>query len=81
LVDIVVRWVAICACVALLLYLSGLRVALTDGVLIVWFLFTPMVLWSGAIRVRQLLLYVGLKRKRPAYRRHRRSQRTGSFAE
>src|SRR3984957_7590061 len=62
LVDIVVRWVAICACVALLLYLSGLRVALTDGVLIVWFLFTPMVLWSGAIRVRQLLLYVGLKR-------------------
>lgn len=65
LVDIVVRWVAICACVALLLYLSGLQVALTDSALIVWFLFTPVVLWSGAIRVRQLLLYVGLKRKRP----------------
>ena len=31
-----------------------MRVALTDSVLIVWFLFTPVVLWSGAIRVRQL---------------------------
>src|SRR5216684_2745156 len=65
LLHIVVRWIAICACVALVLYLSGLRVALTDGVLIVWFLITPLALWSGAIRVRQLLLYVGLKRKQP----------------
>src|SRR3984957_9011031 len=39
LLDIVVRWTAMCACVALVLYLSGLRVALTDRVLIVWFLF------------------------------------------
>src|SRR5260370_31782267 len=65
LLDIVVRWTAMCACVALVLFLSGLRVALTDRVLIVWFLFTPVVLWSGAIRVRQLLLYVGIRRKRP----------------
>ena len=52
LLDIAVRWIAICACVALVLYLSGLRVELTDGVLIAWFLFTPLVLWSGAISVR-----------------------------
>src|SRR5260370_20122721 len=65
LLDIVVRWIAICGCVALVLYLSGMRVPLTDSVLVVWFLFTPVVLWSGAIKVRQLLLYVGLKRKKP----------------
>jgi putative colanic acid biosynthesis UDP-glucose lipid carrier transferase len=65
LLHIVVRWIAICACVALVLYLSGLRVSLTDRVLVVWFLFTPLVLWSGAIRVRQLLLYMGIKRKQP----------------
>jgi putative colanic acid biosysnthesis UDP-glucose lipid carrier transferase len=65
LLDIVVRWVAICACVVLLLYLSGLKVALADTALVVWFLFTPLVLWSGAISVRQLLLYVGVKHKQP----------------
>ena len=65
LLDIVARWIAMCACVALVLYLSGLRVALTDRVLVVWFLFTPVVLWGGAIRVRRLLLYVGIKRKQP----------------
>jgi putative colanic acid biosynthesis UDP-glucose lipid carrier transferase len=65
LLDLVVRWIAICGCVALVLHLSGLTVALTDSVLVVWFLFTPVVLWSGAIRVRQLLLYVGVRRKQP----------------
>src|SRR5882757_1298222 len=65
LLDIVARWIAMCACVALVLYLSGLRIALTDRVLVVWFLFTPVVLWGGAIRVRRLLLYVGIKRKQP----------------
>jgi putative colanic acid biosynthesis UDP-glucose lipid carrier transferase len=65
LLDIIVRWVAICACVVLVLYLSGLRVALADTALVVWFLCTPLVLWSGAISVRQLLLYVGIKRKQP----------------
>ena len=66
LLDIAVRWIAICACVALVLYLSGLKVELTDGVLISWFLFTPLVLWSGAISVRSLLLHVGVKQPRTA---------------
>jgi putative colanic acid biosysnthesis UDP-glucose lipid carrier transferase len=65
LLDIVVRWIGVCASVALLLYLSGLGVALTDTVLVVWFLFTPLVLWSGAISVRHLLLYVGINHSRP----------------
>jgi putative colanic acid biosynthesis UDP-glucose lipid carrier transferase len=65
LLDIAVRWIAICACVALVLYLSGLKVELTDGFLIAWVLFTPLVLWSGAISVRSLLLYVGIKHKQP----------------
>lgn len=56
LLHIIVRWIAICACVAVVLYLSGLKVELTDSALVVWFLFTPVVLWSGAIKVRQLLL-------------------------
>jgi len=33
--------------------------------LVVWFLCTPLVLWGGAISVRQLLLYVGVKHKQP----------------
>ena len=63
--DIILRWVGICASVALVLYLSGFRVALADTALIVWFLCTPLVLWGGAISVRQLLLYVGTKHKQP----------------
>src|ERR1700722_13578967 len=42
LLDIVVRWAAVGACVALVLYLSGLRVPRTDKVLVVWFVFTPI---------------------------------------
>jgi putative colanic acid biosysnthesis UDP-glucose lipid carrier transferase len=63
--DIVVRWTVVCAGVALILYLSGLRVVLRDGILIVWFLLTPVVLWSGTIGMRQLLLHVGLRRVQP----------------
>jgi len=63
LLDIMARWIAICACVSLVLYLSGLSAALADSVLVVWFLLTPVVLWSGDISMRQLLLYVGVKRK------------------
>ncbi|MEP6549426.1 MAG: undecaprenyl-phosphate glucose phosphotransferase [Gammaproteobacteria bacterium] len=55
------RWVGICACIALVLNLSDVHYSLTDEVLIVWFLFTPVVLWSGAIGVRHLLLRVGIK--------------------
>ncbi len=61
LLDLCARWVGICACIALVLNLSDLHYSLTDGVLIVWFLFTPVVLWSGAIGVRHLLLRVGVK--------------------
>lgn len=65
LLDIVVRWIAMGACVALVLYLSGLRVAPTDSVVGVWFVLTPVVLWSGTIGMRQLLLYVGIKHMQP----------------
>ena len=58
--DIFVRWMGICACIALVLNLSELNFSLTDGVLIAWFLFTPVVLWGGAIGVRHLLLHVGI---------------------
>ena len=65
LLDIVVRWIAMGACVALVLYLSGLRVAPKDSVVGVWFVLTPVVLWSGTIGMRQLLLYVGIKHMQP----------------
>jgi putative colanic acid biosynthesis UDP-glucose lipid carrier transferase len=65
LLDIVVRWCAVGACVALVLYLSGLRVSPTDKVLVVWFAVTPILLWSGTIGMRQILLYVGLKHMEP----------------
>lgn len=61
LLDLNARWVGICACIALVLNLSDLHYSLTDEVLIAWFLFTPVVLWSGAIGVRHLLLRVGIK--------------------
>jgi putative colanic acid biosynthesis UDP-glucose lipid carrier transferase len=51
--------------VALVLYLSGLGVAPSDGVLVTWFVFTPVVLWGGNIGMRQLLLYVGIKHMQP----------------
>jgi putative colanic acid biosynthesis UDP-glucose lipid carrier transferase len=40
-------------------------VLLTDGVLAAWFVSTPFVLWIGAIKMRQLLLYVGINAKKP----------------
>jgi putative colanic acid biosynthesis UDP-glucose lipid carrier transferase len=65
LADIVVRWLLIGACVALLLYLSGLRLRPTDTALLVWFLLTPFVLWSGTIVIRQLLVNIGVKHMEP----------------
>jgi putative colanic acid biosysnthesis UDP-glucose lipid carrier transferase len=65
LLDILVRWIAIGACVALVLYLSGLSVTPIDSVVVVWFVLTPAVLWSGTIGMRQLLLYVGIKHMQP----------------
>ena len=62
---ILVRWLAICACVALVLYLAGINVALTDPALIVWVAITPFVQWTGAMKVRQLLIYVGIHSKKP----------------
>jgi putative colanic acid biosysnthesis UDP-glucose lipid carrier transferase len=60
LLDMALRWIAVGACVALVLYLSGLRVSPTDHALVAWFVFTPIVLWGGTIGMRQVLLYVGL---------------------
>ncbi len=65
LLDMVLRWIAVGACVALVLYLSGLRVSPTDHALVAWFVFTPIVLWGGTIGMRQLLLYVGLNHMNP----------------
>jgi putative colanic acid biosynthesis UDP-glucose lipid carrier transferase len=61
LLDMVFRWIAVGICVALVLYLSGLRVSPTDRALVAWFVFTPIVLWGGTIGMRQLLLHVGIK--------------------
>jgi putative colanic acid biosysnthesis UDP-glucose lipid carrier transferase len=63
--TILVRWLAICACVALVLYLAGIDVALTDPALVVWVTITPFVQWTGAMKVRQLLIYVGIHSKKP----------------
>jgi putative colanic acid biosysnthesis UDP-glucose lipid carrier transferase len=65
LLDMVLRWLAVGACVALVLYLSGLRVSRTDRALAAWFVFTPIVLWGGTIGMRQILLYVGIKLTKP----------------
>src|SRR5277367_2470527 len=65
LLHIWVRWTLICGCVALIVYLSAIRVLLTDGVLAAWFVSTPFVLWIGAIKMRQLLLYLGIHAKNP----------------
>jgi putative colanic acid biosynthesis UDP-glucose lipid carrier transferase len=61
LLDMTLRWVAVGICVALVLYLSGIRVWWTDRALDAWFVFTPIVLWGGTIGMRQILLYVGIK--------------------
>ncbi len=67
LLDITVRWLGIGICMALVLYLSGLSVKPSDRALVAWFVFTPLVLWGGAIGMRQLLLYVGVKHLRPRH--------------
>jgi len=61
LVSIVFRWVGIGAGVYLILYLTDLKAALTDRLVLVWFGLTPFVLWSGNIALRQIL-YVGGER-------------------
>lgn len=61
LLDMIVRWVAVVACVTVVLYLTGLRISPRDGALMAWFVFTPLVLWSGTIGMRRILLYVGVR--------------------
>ena len=63
--DILVRWLTICACVALVLYLAGIDIVLNDQALIAWVAITPFVLWVGAIKVRQLLIWIGIHAQRP----------------
>ena len=58
--DLVARWIAVGMFVALILYLSGLLIRPTDNVLLIWFVLTPFVLWTGTIGVRHVLLYVGI---------------------
>lgn len=65
LLDIVLRWFGIGACIALILYLSGLKQALADSVLLIWFVFTPVILWTGAVGTRHLLLRFGVKHMQP----------------
>jgi putative colanic acid biosynthesis UDP-glucose lipid carrier transferase len=65
LLHICVRWAAICGCVALIVYLSGVRVVMKDYVLVAWFVSTPFLMWVGAIKMRQLLDYMGINSKKP----------------
>jgi putative colanic acid biosysnthesis UDP-glucose lipid carrier transferase len=65
LLDMVLRWIVVGACVALVLYLSDMRVWWADRALHAWFVFTPIVLWGGTIGMRQILLYVGIKHTKP----------------
>jgi putative colanic acid biosynthesis UDP-glucose lipid carrier transferase len=58
--GLVARWITVGLCVALILYLSGSMISPADGVLLIWFAFTPFVLWSGTIGIRRLFLYVGI---------------------
>jgi putative colanic acid biosysnthesis UDP-glucose lipid carrier transferase len=60
LMDIIMRWAGICACVALVMYLSGLSVALTDPMLVTWYVITPFFLWFGAMQIRQILIRAGV---------------------
>lgn len=61
LLDMQLRWLGIGVCVSLVLYLSGLQAILSDRVLLVWFVLTPVVLWTGNIGIRLLLLRVGVQ--------------------
>ena len=63
--NIAARWLGIGVGMAVVLYLSGLSGVLRDGVVIVWFTSTPLILWCGAIGVRRLLLQLGLKHRQP----------------
>jgi putative colanic acid biosynthesis UDP-glucose lipid carrier transferase len=63
--NILVRWLSICGCVGLILYLAGINIVLADRALIAWVALTPFVQWIGAIKVRQLLIYSGIHSKKP----------------
>lgn len=63
--DLVARWIGVGLCVALVLYLSGLKVPSNDTALIAWFVLTPVVLYSGTIGMRHLLMYVGINHMQP----------------
>jgi putative colanic acid biosynthesis UDP-glucose lipid carrier transferase len=65
LLNIAARWVGIGIGMTIVLYLSGLGGVLHDGVIIFWFVSTPLILWCGAIGVRHLLLHMGLKHRQP----------------
>jgi putative colanic acid biosysnthesis UDP-glucose lipid carrier transferase len=58
--GLVARWVIVGLCIALVLRLSGLMITPPDKILLIWFAFTPFVLWSGTTAVRQLFLHVGV---------------------
>jgi putative colanic acid biosynthesis UDP-glucose lipid carrier transferase len=58
--GLVGRWIMVGVCIALILYLSGLMVTKPDKVLLIWFAFTPIVLWSGTTGIRRLFLNVGV---------------------
>jgi putative colanic acid biosysnthesis UDP-glucose lipid carrier transferase len=58
--GLVARWITVCLCVTLILYLSGLLVTPPDNVLLIWFALTPFVLWGGTNAIRRLFLHVGI---------------------
>jgi putative colanic acid biosysnthesis UDP-glucose lipid carrier transferase len=58
--GLIVRWIIVGLCIALILYLSGLMIDPSDKFLLIWFALTPFVLWSGTTAVRRLFLHVGI---------------------
>lgn len=63
--DMSIRWLGIVSGVVLILYLCKFTRVLNDRILLIWFLFTPLLLWMVTIGVRHLLLRIGIKLMQP----------------
>lgn len=63
--DMSIRWLGIVSGIVLILYLCKFTRVLNDRVLLIWFLFTPLLLWSVTIVVRHILLRIGVKLMQP----------------
>jgi putative colanic acid biosysnthesis UDP-glucose lipid carrier transferase len=57
--DIAVRWSLVVTFLWTLLYLSGLSIQYRSSVILTWALLTPVVLWTGQLGARWLLVHTG----------------------